>query len=95
MQLVKLDSHPLGVDPTHINPRHMVKTIGENLKMLHTNHPSQHCEHLIFINTKTGETMRFEVDAKYQPPRPPIPVCISLILLLTAICVSILHLLGV
>lgn len=57
-ELLALDSYPPNSNPLMIDLYHMGQTVGKDLAMLHANHPSEPCNYLIFVNTKTGKRVK-------------------------------------
>ena len=62
LKIVELSPFPENCNPFHHDLSHMGTPIGKDLMLMHSNHNTEECKYLIFVNTKTGKRFRLELD---------------------------------
>ena len=67
MRLTPIKPFPPGANPYRHDVYNMGETIGKDLEMMYGNQPDEPCHYLIFVNTKTGERFRLDIDERERP----------------------------
>lgn len=67
MKIENLEPFPPG-NPFHHDPVRMGIRVGRNAMVMMYNHEGDHCEHLVVVNTDTGERILIEFEGREHSP---------------------------